>query len=130
MKKSRIQIVIIFSIMALVGTIAIQYYWISKLYNQNKFLFDQNVNQALKYAVNDLQKHEDLYRIHRFRNNQIVGFIPDIDSQYISHSKKKRNFDQFNENHIIVKSSKQDKKDLVVFKITLIIILKFSIQMI
>jgi len=51
MNKTRIKLVIAFSIFALIGSIAIQYYWISELYNQNKILFEQNINQALRYAV-------------------------------------------------------------------------------
>lgn len=63
MNKKKIQLVIIFSVLALIGSIAIQYYWISMLYDQNKFLFDQRVERALKLAVNSIQKQEHLYHI-------------------------------------------------------------------
>jgi len=66
MKKSSIQIVIAFSILALLGSIAVQYYWIRELYHQNKFLFDQNINTALNKAVKQIQNEEDKYRINRF----------------------------------------------------------------
>ncbi len=65
MKKSKIQIVIVFSIFALIGSIAVQYYWVSELYQQNRILLDQNMNRALKYAVNKIQKEEDKYRIQQ-----------------------------------------------------------------
>jgi len=63
MSKKKIQLVIIFSVLALIGSIAIQYYWISMLYDQNKFLFDQRVERALKFAVNSIEKQEHLYHI-------------------------------------------------------------------
>lgn len=66
MKKSRIQIVIAFSVLALIGSIAVQYYWVSQLYQQNRLLQDQNINNALKYAVSKLQKEEEIYKINRF----------------------------------------------------------------
>lgn len=65
MNKRKIQIVIIFSIFALLGSIGIQYYWISMLYEQNRVLFDQNVNNALKFAVDALEQQERLHQIQR-----------------------------------------------------------------
>lgn len=67
MNKRKIQIVIIFSVLALIGSIAIQYYWISMLYDQNKFLFDQRVEKALKFAVNSVEKQEHLFHIQNHR---------------------------------------------------------------
>lgn len=66
MNKTRIKLVIAFSIFALIGSIVVQYYWVRELYNQNEILFEQNIHQALKYAVNNIQKEEDKYRINRF----------------------------------------------------------------
>ncbi len=60
MNKNNITIVIAFSFLALIGTIGIQYYWISKIYQQNHLLFDQNVNRALKYATQSLESEENI----------------------------------------------------------------------
>ncbi len=65
MNKRKIQLVIIFSIFALIGSIGIQYYWISMLYDQNRVLFDQNVNNALKFAVDAFDQEERLHHIKR-----------------------------------------------------------------
>lgn len=77
MNKRKIQLVIIFSIFALLGSIGIQYYWISMLYEQNRVLFDQNVNSALKFAVDALDQQERLYHIQRthqdHRNIQTIN---------------------------------------------------------
>ncbi|NPD47126.1 MULTISPECIES: HAMP domain-containing sensor histidine kinase [unclassified Lentimicrobium] len=69
MNKRKIQIVIIFSIFALLGSIGIQYYWINMLYEQNRVLFDQNVNRALKFAIDALDQQEKLYHIQRSHLN-------------------------------------------------------------
>ena len=61
MNKKNIQIVIAFSFIALLGTVGIQYYWISKIYQQNHLLFDQNINNALKYAIKSLDQEEDIF---------------------------------------------------------------------
>lgn len=76
MNKKKIQIVIIFSVLALIGSIFIQYYWISMLYDQNKFLFDQRVNRALQFTVNAIEKQEHLYHI---KNRKLV--IPNFNGQ-------------------------------------------------
>ncbi len=65
MSKKNIQIVIAFSFMALLGTVSIQYYWISKIYQQNHLLFDQNANRALKYAIQSIENEENIL----FANN-------------------------------------------------------------
>lgn len=65
MNKRKIQIVIAFSIFALIGSIAIQYYWINMLYEQNRMLFEQNVNRALKFAVAAIDQQERLYHIQK-----------------------------------------------------------------
>ncbi|NOR87814.1 MAG: GHKL domain-containing protein [Bacteroidales bacterium] len=68
MNKRKIQIVIAFSFIALLGIIGIQYYWISKIYEQNHLLFDQNIHSALKYAVKSMEKEEHLQLVGDFNN--------------------------------------------------------------
>ena len=65
MNKKNISLVIAFSFLALSGIIGIQYYWISKIYQQNHLLFDQNVNRALKQAIRLLDHEENIL----FANN-------------------------------------------------------------
>lgn len=66
MGKTRIQIVIIFSIFALIGSISVQYYWVKELYQQNSMLMEKNINQALKHAVKRIHSEEEIYKINRF----------------------------------------------------------------
>lgn len=67
MNKKRIQIVIVFSFLALVGSMVVQYYWIKQLFDQNQNLLEQNVTSALKYAIDKIDKEEKLLRVERFR---------------------------------------------------------------
>ena len=78
MSKKRIQIVIVFSFLALVGSMAIQYYWIKQLFDQNQNLLEQNVTGALKYAIDKIDKEERLFRVERFRFQ-----APQIDEEII-----------------------------------------------
>jgi len=61
MNKKQIQIIITFSFIALLGTAIIQYYWIKKIYQQNHLLFNQNTNNALKYAIQSLDQEENMF---------------------------------------------------------------------
>ena len=78
MSKKRIQIVIVFSFLALVGSMAVQYYWIKQLFDQNQNLLEQNVTGALKYAIDKIDKEERLFRVERFRFQ-----APQIDEEII-----------------------------------------------
>lgn len=121
MKRSRIQIVITFSVLALIGSIAVQYYWVSQLYKQNRFLLDQNINNALKHAVSKLQKEEEIYKINRFfgksptiKNKHKTQQLKEIENkqgktqnkktQVIVHSQTKKTRKNNNNEEIIVYS--------------------------
>lgn len=95
MNRRKIQIVIIFSIFALLGSIGIQYYWISMLYEQNRVLFDQNVNNALKFAVDALDQQERLYHIQK--SHQSHRNIRRINIEH--------EIEEFNEESIIISNN-------------------------
>lgn len=99
MNRKNIQIVIAFSFLALLGTVGIQYYWISKIYQQNLLLFNQNMNNALKFAGESIEKEEDIHFFKKKTNNNKFNFKESIRVEF-----------RENEDHIIevIADSKMD----------------------
>ncbi len=103
MNRRKIELVIAFSIAALIGSIVIQSYWIAKLYDQNQILFQQNVNQSLKYLAMAIEQEEQLIQIDSIQPKIIRNFSSNLE----------RHKTEVNQNIIVFHQATDEEKKIV-----------------